>query len=162
DRQRPETVDLSCLGGNAYGVTGRNGVNTFIRSAVWASAEQQESTDVLFIQLRDSRFFDKRLQTARPQDSARLHAIIKRTHAREVAGQDGGSAGMITKDHTPIADQLDKTVRPPALVCGARQRCVAGIALQRVRQQQKQIAAIVEPSIPVENLGLFIALVQAT
>src|SRR5262249_55433148 len=161
DWQRPEAVDLRPLRGDAYGVTCRNGVNTFIRSAVRASAEQQESADVLFIQLRDSRLFDKRLQAARPQDSSRLHVVINGPDAGEVAGQDGCAAAMIAYDHTPIADQLDKPIGPPALVGCTGQGCVAGIALQRVRQQQKQIAAIVEPSIPVEDLGSFMALFQA-
>jgi hypothetical protein len=68
---------------------------------------------------------------------------------------------MIVYDKTPIADQLDKPIDPSALVSGSGQCCVAGFAAQRIRQQQKQIAAIVEPSIPGEDLGSFMALVRA-
>src|SRR5712692_1081707 len=160
-RQRPEPADSRLVRGNANRVTGRNGVNTFIGGPVWASAEQQESTDVLFIQLADSRRVDNRLQAARPEDSFRLHVIIKRPDAREVAREDDGMVGVVANDDAPIAYQMDKPAGSPTLVSGTRKRRVAGVSLQRVRQQHNQIGSIIEPSIPGENFGPFKAVVLA-
>src|SRR5262249_50728508 len=102
-----------------------------------------------------------RLQAARPQDAPRLHAIIKRTHSGEVAGKNDGTVGVIVYHDTPIADEVDKAARSPTFVGGERKRCVAGIVSQPVCQDKTQISAIVQPSIPKEDLGPLIAVTWA-
>ena len=107
DRQLPEPANARLLGRHAYGVTGRNRVNAFIWRAVRTSTEGQKSGDILLVKIRDTGRFDKRLQAAGPQNASRLHVVVKRTDAREVARENGGALYPVANDQAPIADQVN-------------------------------------------------------
>src|SRR5678816_4602076 len=87
---------------------------------------------------------------AGPEYASRLHVIVKRAHACEIAREHSGVVHAIVKNETPVADQMDQTVRSPTFVDSTHNRLVAGIALQRVSQLEQQIVAIIETAIPVE------------
>jgi len=56
---------------------------------------------------------------------------------------------------------MDEPVGTPVLIGGQRERGVAGIAAQRVLQPWQQIVTIVEPAIPVEDVGSIVAVASA-
>src|SRR5215213_9920700 len=110
-------------------MTRRNRVDAFVGRPVRAAAERQESRYVLFIKISNSCFFHERLQTVRPLNASVLYVIVKRTHAGEVACEDGGPALAIPKDQTPITDQVNETSSSPTFVRGARNRFISDLAL---------------------------------
>src|ERR1700735_5314038 len=99
------------------------------------------------------------LQSARPEDTFRLRLVIKWAHACKVARENDGTVSIITYNQTPIAYQMDETANSPTVIGGQRNRCVAFVAPQRVAQQEKQIVAIIEAPIPVEDAGSFFVVV---
>src|SRR6266850_5795731 len=83
DGHGPEPANARPLRRHAYRVTRRNGVDAFVRRAVWESTKHQESGHVLLVKLRDDRHFHKRLQTTGPLNFYVSYVIVKGTHPSE-------------------------------------------------------------------------------
>src|SRR5262249_19329001 len=151
DRQAPEAADVGLLRRDAHGVAGRDGGDVFVWGAIGGRAVQQERADVVIVQLVDARFVDQRLQPARPDNAFRLHVVVKRTHAREVAGEDRRRGEAIADDEAPVADQAGESIDTPTLVRGEGESGVASVAIEEVAQKEAELAAIIEAAIEVRS-----------
>jgi hypothetical protein len=113
----------------------------------------QKGCNVLVVDLAGVFPVHQAPQAGRPEGAVRLHRVVERPNAREVAGQHNGFAVCVPKGQAPVPDQVSQTIGSPQFIGGQSQRGIAGIGFEDVAQSNHQVLAVVQPSVERDRAG---------